>query len=262
MNHSIWVHIYVSMNFQSCRLVQFGLTDFTKKNTPGPESEQTGASSTGPAQICPTVRGIWRQTALTSGARWSAAPVGRSGTERPGLLDQVPIDGLWPSSSSGCGERLETLAGSRSRRGSPLGLLQRRGWDGVTRRSTTNPGMVNIGELGARMQICATAVAWSTSGVHRGSALTSLGQKKVGLGRYGDEEEICEGRGERGGRGWRHGLLLPWRTLRKKTFPSADREGWSLGWPPRVRERMCGSGMSVQKGAMVLGGFIYRGVVV
>jgi hypothetical protein len=40
---------------------------------------------------------------------------GRSGTERPGPLDQVPIDSLWPSSSSGRRERLETLAGFGSR---------------------------------------------------------------------------------------------------------------------------------------------------
>jgi hypothetical protein len=85
-------------------------------------------SGAGPAHWIPalTARCTWegevklpdRRGPLVSGLE------GQSGTERPGPLDQVRIDGPWPSSSSGRGERLETLAGSRSHRGSPLGLLR------------------------------------------------------------------------------------------------------------------------------------------
>jgi hypothetical protein len=69
------------------------------------------------------------------------------------------------------------------------------------------------------------------------------------------QEEIEGG----GGLDRRQGLPLPCRTPRKKSLPSASREGRGSGWATGSRERVCGSGMSVQWEAVVLGGFINRG---
>jgi hypothetical protein len=46
------------------------------------------------------------------------------------------------------------------------------------RRSTANSQMVNIGDLEAKMQICAVAVERSTLGYTGGSTPTSLGKMK------------------------------------------------------------------------------------
>jgi hypothetical protein len=54
--------------------------------------------------------------------------------------------------------------------------------------------------------------------------------KRVGLGRYGDEEEICAGRGKRRGRDRQHGLLLPCITnLGFLLLPSGTEQGVTQG---------------------------------
>jgi hypothetical protein len=120
-------------------LAQFGLTDFTKKNTPGLDSDRSGPSS---SETGPTPPSNARETdlkGLPSGARLPAvlAPEGvRGDGDRPIKSRSTAPSRLLPLARTG---RAETLALQGRRQSSSRELLRRWRGNEEKRWTTTSP---------------------------------------------------------------------------------------------------------------------------
>jgi hypothetical protein len=176
-------------------------------------------------------------------ARWSATRATeavRGDGDRSIKLRSTAPSHLLPPTGSGREETLGRIWGWGS---SPSGLLRPREGDERTRGFKTSSKRGGRDDLVPGKELVHGGRGGARSGLQKVIDPASLGQEN---GRSGSTDR-------------RQGLPLPCKTPRKKSLPSVSREGRGSGWATGSRERVCGSGMSVQWEVVALGGFINRG---
>jgi hypothetical protein len=222
------------------------------KKVNGPDLSRPSQNSAGPAQKLAQGR------AGAGLKRWPPGPAGQphrwpnrygaTGTVRSSRDQWLPVVSfLWPWR-----RQAETLMRTDDNGGSPGGLPRRWGGDGAARRTTATPGVVNINELSAGMQICTTAMEELDRGLQGSRLWRPWVKERVRLVSYGLGE--CKQEEREGGERldqW-HSSLLPCIAKVRVSFlllyyrakgwsPSSGRVRWSWGSRMEAQRRAGGA---------------------